>query len=391
MNENGKNELPYVGQAHEKQFYITKLTEAEEKRQWAPSLRGLWRECFGDPEAYEDFYFSNVYKENVVYGVKDRGMLHLNPYPCKVLGREMLLHYIVGVATAPYARRKGIMGSLLTHALGDMYENQEPFTYLMPADVTYYEPFDFVSICEKQEQVWRLESTDICSSQIRFVTYEQVTLEWDEKQQTQLYFWVEKMLSRQNCVYAVHDRAYFDLLYREKKCQRGNVVFCFDGEIEEKNFLGFFAYGMEGEDIYVEQYLWKKECQHESVRQCVNLYAQRHIDVKEIHVIEQFPYMLRIVNMETFLNLFKNYFVEFALEKKVLSVKDTILSGNNGMYCFFEKNGIIHVNRHTEMNEKHNFAENRNEVVTMTVREIADYALMKVKEKQDGIFFAEVV
>jgi hypothetical protein len=183
----------------------------------------------------------------------------------------------------------------------------------------------------------------------------------------------------------VHDRAYFDLLYREKKCQRGNVVFCFDGEIEEKNFLGFFAYSMEGEDMYVERYLWKKECNYGFVGK------RQNCNRKQIHVIEQFPYMLRIVNMDIFLNLFKNYFVEFVLEKKVLSVKDTILSGNNGMYCFYEKNGMIQVNRQTEMDGKHNFAESRNEVVTMTVREIADYALMKVKEKQDGIFFAEVV
>jgi predicted acetyltransferase len=416
MNENGKNELPYVGQAHEKQFHITRLTEAEEKCQWAPSLRGLWRECFGDPEAYEDFYFSNVYKENVVYGVKDRGMLHLNPYPCKVLGKEMTLHYIVGVATAPYARRKGIMGGLLTQALEDMYENQEPFTYLMPADVTYYEPFDFVSICEKQEQVWRLASTDICLSQIRFVTYEQVTLEWDEKQQAQLFSWMEEMLSRQNCVYAVHDRAYFDLLYREKKCQRGNVVFCFDEEIEEKNFLGFFAYGMEGEDMYVEQCMFWQNVSEEIIPQCFYRYmsntgaltiqqeemnsfrnrlecGEKKLEGKTIHRIVRFPYMLRIVNVEKFLDLFKNYFIDFALEKKVLCVRDFIIPENNGLYCFYEKNGEIHIKkkRLMEGGEKHLATKSEDELIILSVTQMADYVCRHMKKEQKGIFFAEVV
>ena len=112
--------------------------------------RNLWRQCFHDPEAYEEFYFDNVYPNNRVYFEEDKGMLHLNPYLCHVGMKERILHYIVGVATDERYRRCGIMRNLLQRALLDMREEQEPFTYLMPADVRYYEPFGFVSAKEEE-------------------------------------------------------------------------------------------------------------------------------------------------------------------------------------------------------------------------------------------------
>ena len=119
---------------------IRKLNGILEKRKEEKTVRRLWRSCFQDPIKYEDFYFKNVYEDNTVDILKEKentvirqncekeksenllGMLHLNPYFCKVQGVEQRLHYIVGVATTKEVRRQGVMRNLLYKALDDMYK-----------------------------------------------------------------------------------------------------------------------------------------------------------------------------------------------------------------------------------------------------------------------------
>lgn len=413
-----------------REFNIVRITEAEEKRLWTPSLRGLWRECFGDPPEYEEFYFSKVYLANEVYAVRDSGMLHLNPYISIVQGKEVLLHYIVGVATNSLQRRKGIMRSLLISAMQDMYKNNEPFTYLMPADVQYYEPFDFVSIYERQEmslplrnigecvQNIPLSSTDITGGNtyfvekdmnIQFVGYQQLISDWPEERRMELYDYINKMLGQRYCLYAVHDRDYFELLYQEKHCQAGNVVFCFDKEIELEHFAGFFAYGMDGKDIYIEQHLFQKymsECDRE---QCLYEYCQSlqkaefkctktediklWSTVKVVHIINQFPFMVRIIHMESFLQLFRGYFAQFATEEKALRIEDPILSENTAIYLFFKENDDIYIQKRMIISKTDERAvtKNSNATVTMSVGEVTDYVWQQMKRTGKGIFFAEVV
>ena len=71
--------------------------------------RKLWRQCFHDPQYYEDFYFETVWPKNHVYLSEEKGMLHLNPYPNYIHGKTYELHYIVGVATDERYRRQGVM------------------------------------------------------------------------------------------------------------------------------------------------------------------------------------------------------------------------------------------------------------------------------------------
>lgn len=70
-------------------------------------------------------------------------MLHLNPYRMWISTKESVLHYIVAVATAYPYRRQGCMRRLMLEAFLWLYDKMEPFTYLMPADTAYYEPFGF--------------------------------------------------------------------------------------------------------------------------------------------------------------------------------------------------------------------------------------------------------
>ena len=324
---------------------IKKVNTQEDKEREENFLRKLWRECFGDPAKYEDFYFKNVYRNNMVYAIQEKGMLHLNPYRCMVREKEMTLHYIVGVATKESARRQGIMRKLLAQTLEDMYKEEEPFTYLMPADVRYYQPFGFVSISEKQEniiirqqEVGKNTSVEMSSKnsshsfecyekngegekKIYFTKYNDFLALRETKQQ-EIFQSIHQLLSERYAVFARHDKDYFDLLFEEKRCQGGDVVFCFDGKGEIK---GFFAYGMDEGKMHVEQYLSKDN----EIADCLNEYCDNIVPV-----LYQFPFMVRIVHVKTFLSLFTNSFYEFAMEGKRLLITDAVLADNNGIYSF---------------------------------------------------------
>ena len=48
-------------------------------------------------------------------------------------------------------RRQGIMAAMLTKCLNDMHQKRQPFTYLMPANKAYYEPFQFTFVMDWEE------------------------------------------------------------------------------------------------------------------------------------------------------------------------------------------------------------------------------------------------
>lgn len=372
---------------------INKICNRKEKKKEEMSLRRLWQECFDDPLTYIDFYFASVYQKNIIYTIRDRGMVHLNPYSCMVQEREMMLHYVVGVATKKSERRKGIMRRLLWQAMSDMYQNKEPFTYLMPADERYYQPFDFASISRKQETVsdgglnpatnTELSLTayrggSYLPSDIQFVKYKDILSLFEQEEQQGLFRRIGQMLSERYSIYAKHDKSYFDLLLEEKKCQGGDVIFCFEGEMEIEKVKGFFAYGIEKEKLFVEQYLIK-DVKIESI---LSLYHPG-----KTVIVHQFPFMVRIIHAETFLMLFAKQFFSFAKEEKRLLITDPVLTENNGIYVFSIREDRIFV-------KKRKGARTESEMmwdVKMTVKELADFVFLKQNEGASHVFFAEVV
>lgn len=372
---------------------IKTIRTLEDKKQEERFLRRLWKECFGDPPAYEDFYFKNVYQNNIVYVIEDKGMLHLNPYPCIVHDKEMILHYIVGVATTMSERRKGIMGKLLVRALNDMYKEKEAFTYLMPANVQYYQSFDFVSICDKKETVLperkegniRMPATgnqiickEFCQAEtdVGFVRYRELLNLYGQEEQNKMFQCVNRMLSDQYDVFAKHNKVYFDLLLKEKQCQGGDVVFCFDSGLE--NIKGFFAYGKEKGNLFVEQYLLEKN----QIESCLMRY---HKGTKT--TIQHFPFMVRVVHVKTFLTVFAGQFHKFADEGKRLLITDPILKNNDGIYTFYESELQIFV-------EKQSLEEDVGKSmwdVHMTTEELARFVFCGQNAKYNKVYFAEVV
>lgn len=278
----------YIGQ---EQIHI--ITEYSQKVSWEEQLRYLWRKCFGDPQHYEDFYFDKVYANNIVYAIKDKGMIHVNSYRCKVMGREMSLPYIVGVATDERYRRQGVMRSLLDKVLSDLHEQCVPFAYLMPAKEEYYLPFGFRSISKKIEREVTCNVAKAVNH-FQYLSYKEVQ-KMPKENRMQLFAKVNQWLDAQYDVYAIHDEAYYELLYAEKLCQNGDVVFCFDKTVDANHLCGVFAYAMDEEHPYVEQMIVKDECP------VLGAYFE---DYKQCKVADAYPYMIRIVHQDAFLELF---------------------------------------------------------------------------------------
>ena len=146
---------------------IIQLRNNEEKENWKQACTSLWIEVFGDKEQFVEHYMDSTWKWNQVlllpcykpehlqekvfcklesFSEKTEiiSMLHMNPYVLNVKDEIVNVHYIVGVCTREELRGKGYMDILLKKALFILKEQQEPFAYLMPADVEIYLPYQFV-------------------------------------------------------------------------------------------------------------------------------------------------------------------------------------------------------------------------------------------------------
>ena len=115
----------------------------------------MYQKIFEDPEPFAQYYFEEIYATNqVILAEEDNkilGMLHLNPYHIRAGKKTYTLNYIVAVAVWKEYRRRGIMAEMLKKCFNNMHEQQQPFTYLMPANKAYYEPFQFRFVMDWEE------------------------------------------------------------------------------------------------------------------------------------------------------------------------------------------------------------------------------------------------
>ncbi len=362
------------------QEQITVITTDCVRQQQEYYLRCLWRDCFNDPQPYENFYFENIYPHNTVYCIPEKGMLHRNPYHVWIRETNYPLSYIVGVATNPSDRRRGIMKSLLEKMLADLCDERAPFTYLMPADVAYYIPFDFVSICEseKEQMIIDAPKNSAGNENLLFVEYD--TLIGRSSNMDGLFDRIGQMLSEIYDVYAVHDREYFDLLWKEKHCLGGNVIFCFSEEIIPDRFVGFFAYSKEGEQVIVEQYLFPDRM----IADCLSGYT-----TGEITVFHRLPYMARVVCVETFLEVFADCFAQY--EGKWIQITDPVLNENNGRYRLSLLDGTARVEKLPVVDLTGDGEDGFLQDVKMSVSELAAFVFGKQTGRPVNVFFAEIV
>lgn len=276
----------------------------EEKR----ACEGLWREAFfEDSDSFREYYFTEKVKTNqILVAKKDRqilSMIHRNPYQLNIKNQKVVCDYLVGVATKIENRGQGYMRSLLKQALLDMYQEDMPFCFLMPADRRIYEPFDFVYVFD--QPVWELKS--------RTKSKDWLEQEVTDESAKEIADWMNEWLKARYEVFTWRDENYVKVLLKELKSENGSLKALKAPENPHQIKALRAEWGME-----------KKEQRL--------LYANAD-DCKKIK--QEPAIMVRIVNLPEFLKYI--CLKDNVAEQEViyqLKVKDKLLEKNDGIWIW---------------------------------------------------------
>ena len=288
--------------------------------------RSLWEEVFWeDSIQFTDYYFKHKAKLNTGYVIGEypyNAMLFRTPYMLQIGEVQKEISYIVGVATRREYRKKGYMRSLLECAFREMYDEKQPFTFLMPANPAIYEPFDFRYVYERDQ--WKVKNNRselsaaemVCKKSLDandlldgIYTVSQIREELPEFPIFEmLAAYANTILKENYTVYAHRDVAYYKRQLEESKAQNGDIYVLF----RQNEIQGFYLYAKEEDEVYIQELL-----------------KERHEDFAYIEKTGQKPIiMARIVHLEEMLKLVKSP----KEMEVVIQVKDPWIRENEGVY-----------------------------------------------------------
>ncbi|MDD5016648.1 MAG: GNAT family N-acetyltransferase [Eubacteriales bacterium] len=113
-----------------------------------PSAKALWKEAFGDSDAFIGWYFQNKVLPGASIGLFDGGLVsvvHMLPYKLRIQGRPFQTAFIAGAATSKRRQGEGHMRTLLLEALALMKQRGILMTHLYPFDHSFYENFGWAA------------------------------------------------------------------------------------------------------------------------------------------------------------------------------------------------------------------------------------------------------
>lgn len=308
-----------------------------DKKERKAEIYQMYQEIFQDPESFARYYFEEIYPENQVFIGEEseniKGMIHLNPYRLKVNKKEFDLNYIVAVAVRKDCRRQGIMAAMLKRCLNDMAEAGQPFTYLMPANRAYYEPFDFVFIMDWNESKRKGEQGEQIG--------EIISAKKEEYQEISKY--LKRFLSDYG-VYTIPDEKYLMKTDKESKSSGGRLMtWKQNGKLK-----GVFAEGYEDNEIYVR--LAFSEQPREMLCQLQRRHENKWIEISGGNLCkgEMTPkIMARITSLKKWETILhgKN---EFCFE---IYVEDPLILENQGAFRFEYKEHKMNIMKVPERKE----------------------------------------
>jgi hypothetical protein len=271
------------------------------RKEEAGKSRELYCEAFPeDSKSFTDYYYTEKVKKNRILvdeeDDKIKAMLHQNPYNMSFNASTYEIDYIVAVATGKEYRRQGLMRNLLYKSLNNMYSENKPFTFLLPADKAYYEPFDFDFISDFYEA--EPDKNKNVVSRL-----------YDDRYRTKLTDFMIDYFKKYYQLYCIRDEAYIEWLIKELKSEDGFIELLCDND----KIVGYkLIWGLEKKEL--RAFVLEKS------------YTKAGIRKKE-------AYMARIVDLREFL---KNIPIKRSRKEKELvlyiRVKDQIIKENNA--CF---------------------------------------------------------
>ncbi len=185
--------------------------------------RPLYEEVFPeDSQSFVDYYYTEKTADNEIYVVEEdggiRSMLQLNPYLLMINGQAVQAHYIVAVGTQEAYRGRGYMTALIRQALEDMEADEEPFTFLMPADEAIYLPHDFRTVYTQKRHLQ--EAAAAASAANEGLTVRPA----GEEDAEELAEFAGQLLEEEKQVYAARTREYYERLIREYAADGGALM-----------------------------------------------------------------------------------------------------------------------------------------------------------------------
>lgn len=279
--------------------------------------RGLYETCFPkDTAKFIDYYYEEKCRDNEIIVLEDQdricSMIHANPFPVSCCGQRADVHYLVAVATEPAYRRQGCMRRLLQKLLQEERKKGEPFSFLMPANPAYYEPFGYRYW--SNQWVWETENVQTEKLHGYVMKQKNCVRNADNKELAQIS---NQILTEKFDLYISRNASYYERLKKEQQSEDGAVVPVYDGNGQ---LCGSFCYSME-DGFEIREPLWKAEAKLPGKSESLCLPIERVN-----------PLMMgRILDLPAFVKLLR-----FAdVYEETLQIRDDILPENNGIFRIY--------------------------------------------------------
>ncbi len=117
---------------------ICRMAEEADSKQ----VQALWSRCFDDTPDFVEWYFAKYYRAENTLGIFEKDTLQASaqviPYAIHLRQKVLECGYVVGVDTAPEARKKGYARRLLLECLKLQRRRNQPVSLLMPFEGQFY-------------------------------------------------------------------------------------------------------------------------------------------------------------------------------------------------------------------------------------------------------------
>jgi predicted acetyltransferase len=165
-------------------------------------IRALWKQAFGDNDAFLDHYFQTMYSdETMLVCVEDDeeivAMLTMFPIDLLSGGKRICARYVYAVATDEQWRGLGISTSLMEDAVEQMRAGGTQAAILVPAHFSlfdFYERQEFQTVFYASEdsikadalpppsgKAMPLSASDLYTLRARLHSHSRLFAQWDEK------------------------------------------------------------------------------------------------------------------------------------------------------------------------------------------------------------------
>lgn len=138
-----------------------------------PMLRALWQECFGDSDAFCDWFFTERFAPSLSTVAEENGevlsAVHGWPFTMRIRNKTIPAIMMCGVATCPSARGRGLMTGCISLFMANAREKgflvllQKPVDFAIYAKLGHHTSYD-AAVLTKKEGIIYASSKDVIDS-----------------------------------------------------------------------------------------------------------------------------------------------------------------------------------------------------------------------------------